>query len=405
MHKENKEIYKLDLEPLVFTDRAIDINTKKGKLAATRMAHRINEGKERIENVPKSYRNYVEGALYGSIPTTKAIDKAGKQLAPVLAASFAAPYIIGGGAIALSNPIVRSILNTVGTIDGIRNAASKNGVRKTIRLAKERDYLGAVKSGIGDVLDITGGIGFADDIYRYGKGTAKRLAEAVLRIGDGAHAPTLLKEQLLNKNAINYILNPFADSNLAYKLPYRYSGNEVGIDGAHKGDIIDQYLRKVPVSSNLDKNTIPEGLKKYIQNNYKNRDIKYIDLGNLAEPYSGVNFSQAYNNDVLNLLDGQHIIKGGEASVLYKGHGENVVPVLDPGGYNAKFIRQGNDLVEEGYDIWKFNDADYMKRHPYTRFSKYDIKNRLVRKGLRFLDSQGEPIVHKFTSRIKNFYK
>ena len=91
MVKKDKIVYTDYIEPVVFRDKAININTKRGKRAATRMANRIATGKEKIENVPASYRNYVNGVLYGSLPTSKAIDKAGRNFAPVVAGAAAAP--------------------------------------------------------------------------------------------------------------------------------------------------------------------------------------------------------------------------------------------------------------------------------------------------------------------------
>lgn len=88
--------------------------------------------------------------------TSEGISNAGKKLAPVLAGAAVAPYVISTGAVALANPYVRTALDLIGTVDGVRNAFTENGVKKTIRLAKEGDVKGAVKSGIGDVLDLAG---------------------------------------------------------------------------------------------------------------------------------------------------------------------------------------------------------------------------------------------------------
>jgi hypothetical protein len=43
------------------------------------------------------------------------------------------------GIAAYSNPLVRTALDTIGSIDGIRNTFTDNGISKTIRLAKEGD--------------------------------------------------------------------------------------------------------------------------------------------------------------------------------------------------------------------------------------------------------------------------
>lgn len=60
------------------------------------------------------------------------------------------------GSVWASSPFLRVGLDTAGTVDGIRNVFSENGVQKTVRKYKEGDYRGAIKSGFGDVLDIAG---------------------------------------------------------------------------------------------------------------------------------------------------------------------------------------------------------------------------------------------------------
>lgn len=402
MAKKDKIVYTDYIEPIVFRDKAIDINTKRGKQAATRMAYRVAEGKEKIENVPASYRNYVNGVLYGSIPTSKAIDKSGRKFAPVVAGAAVAPWLISGGIAAVANPLVKTTFDIIGSLDGIRNATSNNGVRKTIRLAKEGNVAGSIKSGIGDIFDIAGGIGLAGDIYRYGKGSAKRLAEAIVRIGDTAHNIHSVKKQLLNKNTLNYVLNPYANPNLAYNLPYRYSGVSLSTQ-AYKGDIVDKYFRKVPIGNSLDKNTIPEGLKNYINKHYKNKDVKYIDLGKV----DFVGTENMYTPIVIDLKDGQSVLLGEKSSGIEMFDEFNHIPrgLLDPGGYNALYSRKGDNLIQEGFDIWKFQPDDYRKRYPNSRNVINNTQDKLIKLGLKFIDSQGSPLVHKFTYKHPNFYK
>lgn len=354
-------------------------------------------------NSEEEYNRY-QGEKFGEYVSNE-ISKAGTKLAPILVGTAVAPWAISGGIAAYTNPITKSIIDLAGSIDGIKNAASKNGVRKTIRLTKEGNIKGAIKSGIGDVFDIAGGVGLAGDLYKYGKGASKRLAEAVLRIGDQAHIPSVVKKQIINKDALNYILNPYANPNLAYNLPYRYSGNSVG-SNAFKGDIIDQYLRKVPVKSTLSVDDVPIFMKDYISKNYPHKDIAYIDLGELAKGYSGADFTETFTPAIINLTEGQSFKTGARSTGLYAEDGLFFTKdVLDPGGYNAIYTRNGDDLIQTGFDIWKFNADDYLKSHFTIKMNKTKLKNALIKQGLRFIDSQGTPLVHKFTTTIPNFYR
>ena len=212
------------------------------------------------------------------------------------------------------------------------------------------------------MFDITGGVGLLDDIYKYGRGASKRLAEAVVRIGDSASRPSFLKEQLLHKNTINYVLNPFADPNLAYNLPYKYSGKSALMPNAHYGDVIDQFFRKVPVGdANLE--NLPKEIQNYLKANYKGKKVGYKDLGT---GYSSVNATDPYSYDVYYIpeLNGYNIkeFKDGEyIKVNGREPGYNIAspevsddnhkPILDPGGHNVYIGRQGNDFVADSYDI------------------------------------------------------
>ena len=122
-------------------------------------------------------RRYAEGYHFGNQISSK-INDFGYQAAPVMAGTFLTPFAISAiGSIpqasaylsslsdkAMMHPIIGKVYNTatrpiidaIASIDGIRNAVSKNGIRKTIALAKEGKTGKAVLSGVGDLLDIAG---------------------------------------------------------------------------------------------------------------------------------------------------------------------------------------------------------------------------------------------------------
>lgn len=118
----------------------------------------------------EDYNRYI-GGQFGDY-VSNSISNAGTKLAPVLAGAAAFPFALNLGMAAYANPFVRTALDVIGTIDGVRNFVSDNGVSKTVRLAKEGDTWGAVKSGIGDVFDIAS-IG---DLYTGAK-TAKNVVK------------------------------------------------------------------------------------------------------------------------------------------------------------------------------------------------------------------------------------
>lgn len=193
-------------------------------------------------NSEEGYNRY-QGEKFGEYVSNE-ISEAGTKLAPVLVGAAAAPWAISGGIAAYTNPITRSIIDLAGSIDGIRNAASKNGVRKTIRLAKEGDVWGTTKSAVGDIFDIVGGIGLAGDIYRYGKKASKSaLLKNNDKIRDFAKGMSKnFKYALRSKQPIrfiwnngNIIQNDFPKELLSEDAWYRIVGN--GMRNKHFSDV------------------------------------------------------------------------------------------------------------------------------------------------------------------------
>jgi len=82
----------------------------------------------------------------------------------------------GVNAIRAAHPIATGLWDAYWAGDGIaRNLFGDSGVKKTIRLAKEGDTWGALKSGAGDALDLLGvsdilqlGTKIANPLYRAG---------------------------------------------------------------------------------------------------------------------------------------------------------------------------------------------------------------------------------------------
>lgn len=373
----------------IVTAKLPPINTAAGKRIAKNIAERVAYGETSLSDVPDRYKSYVEGEVSGEMPVRNAINTTGVKTA---LGTLAVPVgVIAGiklGVGIATNPMLKTAFDVVGSADGIRNAVSDNGVKKTAGLISEGNYGRAVLSGLGDAFDIVGGVGLLRDAYRYGRGVVKRGAEAVLRMGDAAANIPDLKRQFGDKATLDYVFNPFADSGLAYKLPFKYSGESAiqdEVTGAHFGDIVDQYLGKVDVpNATYDTSILPEYLQKYIAKNYPDKKIPIRDLGNAGDTWQ----------EVVETAPGAYL-SGDSPGILKDG-----ISVLDPGGFVSQVIERvpaggGYDNVTlKNWDIWKFNDKDYVLRHS----SAVEPKDMVRRLGLKLLDSQGTPIVHTWTS-------
>lgn len=145
------------------------------------------------ESNPKKYKEYLstltKSANKGNEKARELLGKIGEDAARerrgyeglnaamyipafIASASIATPALqtIGRGASWLYHQLpqwFKTSIDTGLTIDGIRNFASNNGVQKTIREAKTGNYGKAILSGVGDVLDVIGGLGLMKEGIRF----------------------------------------------------------------------------------------------------------------------------------------------------------------------------------------------------------------------------------------------
>lgn len=139
------------------------------KLSKNQWNDLYRKGKVSLSEIPREYQSWIEGDSYNSGMLNKINDGRNKVAKGMAVTMGGLAALIGGlsSVPALYSlyqiPLVSRAINTLGTIDGIRNAISENGVKKTIGLAKDRKYGRAAISGLGDVLDISGGIGLLKD--------------------------------------------------------------------------------------------------------------------------------------------------------------------------------------------------------------------------------------------------
>lgn len=332
-------------------------------------------------------RRYAEGYQFG-----KRIANERDKTVPYILAAANAPMLVEGMAVAP--------LATLGSLGG-GYVGNKVGT-------KVGGPIGGIVGGlIGGGLGAGAGVGATaglKQLGRYGNGVLDRLAESIVRVGDNADKFDLIG-QLTNKNTIKYILNPKA-KDLAYKMPYKYSGTDASMTHAFPGDVVDQFFGKYPVpDATYDYSVLPKGMQRYIAKNYPNkripiRDLKdIVDLGG-GEVGQGIDMRETLKD--FNYKDEINI--GGSSNALFKKG--SMETVLDPGGFNA-YLTKGNNIKYnsngtiksgtaniKGVDIWKFKPSDYIKRYNYSPISL------LSRLGLKFIDSRGTPIVHTFEGEM-----
>lgn len=325
-----------------------------------------------------------------------------------------------------NTPGVKQVADTYWTYQGLKNLFSENGLKKTYNHFNNGEYWKGTKSLMGDILDAAGPFFLIDDYAKIGK----KSAESAVRMGDSAYSGNIFKnwkEQFLNKNTLKYIFDNNADPNLAYNLPFKYSGESAHIRSApaHYGDVVDQFFGKVDVPvTNID--NLPIEIKNYMLKNYKikNGKVKYVDLGNkhgrtdVVDPtnYDSQLFPDLNGYDVKNFKDGHRekvYSKTGNNKFDIKSPeviDDNWKPVLDPGGHNTYIGRSGDDFITENYDIWKFKPKELVTRYNNPVIQNFTgmkrkIMDVLKNIGARWIDSQGAPVIYKWNTPTKGFYK
>ena len=247
-------------------------------------------------------------------------------------------------------------------------------------------------------------------------GPGKRFIETFLRTGDGTVNP--LTEVQFRWPTVNYILfgkSPrlrklfgvpmmhYGDNSWSATLRpsgYRplYKGVDTGITiRKGYGDVIDAYLYGTPIDPRIatpSKNN--EGLDffaDYINNNgYSNRPLQQYDVINNENV---INPSYYSNIDVLGTSSFNDTpFYGDENGPVFS----NIYGIIDVGGHHRQYGLLNGLPVVRGFDMWKFNSKDYMRKwapkmglkgSPFTKWA--------ISKGLDLVDKAGQPIIFKDT--------
>lgn len=121
-------------------------NQLKQNLRHTAKMQEIENAKNGDVTALGRYQNYAkEDVAKVLAPLVVGVPMAGTGVLGTLAGGVKSIY---------ANPMMRFGLDMYGTADGIKNLSTDNGVQKTIRAIQEGDYLGAIKSGAGDIFDV-----------------------------------------------------------------------------------------------------------------------------------------------------------------------------------------------------------------------------------------------------------
>lgn len=282
-----------------------------------------------------------------------------------------------------AHPIISGAIDTGLTVDGVRNALSDNGVKKTINYAKDGNWGRAAASGTMDTLDLLGGVGLVGDVARYSKKAFPRFLESLIRIGDEFSPKPISSTmtQLFGNRAkgLRYIL--FNNPELVYKLPYNYSGQKVlttlnpnNTSPAHKGDLIDVLFGKsnelvdidgrILAKMSTDISNIPE---KTIQA-FQTIPGQSNKLPKVLKFTSGEDFPITVYKPIQSKGD---LVQGVPQEIARSNTGEvefTKIPFLpssgiDPGHFGITAIKNSNGVDFFGHDVYHFSPSLYAKTH------------------------------------------
>ena len=352
----------------------------------------------------------------------EASNKVAKPLQVAFLAGTAIPVVSGlaSGASAIDTYLTaktpyytvgKNILDNYFTYDGIKNALSDNGINKTINYVKDKQYLKAVKSGVGDILDVSGAIGFSKnkklfsglkDDFIYSKKFFK-----------DKKGSTTTPEKIYNiarpglKFASKFIkdfTNPFL-----YGIGKINDASMTGISGLKEkirqvkspkqlisvlkdnskggNNVYGTYFLNNTVWQPLNPSEFKQIDNKILQeiqpnglSRYSNNPLYEMDLTKeqwLSDHTASI---PSWRLDGTEVTNGQFLPVGGETDMAY--------PYLDLapediGGHFTKITKSPNQDLEydiEMLDNYHFTPQDYFKRYDYMHpdLKKHNLLNNIA---------------------------
>jgi hypothetical protein len=302
-----------NIEPSIITTKFPDIKTKEGKRLASKLAIDLYNKKITEKQIPISYKNYIKGQIEGAIPTSQGMDKAGRTVAKGLTALASIPLLIetaGVTAPILSSawqaiPLgIRNGLGIAGDVLGIAELASKNGIRKTIKLANKGDRYGALKSGAGDALNILGLVGTTKLAIDTGKKLASIKSAAIEKpLKTGAKQLIKYFKEIPLKTGAKQSIKYFKEIPINETAAYRVLKND-----AINGNKAVKDAERLGLIRNFDKHRIPyytyESIGDYTPNDnvIENLSRNFISVDPL-ENYSFKSLSPSKGDIVTHLVN------------------------------------------------------------------------------------------------------
>ena len=353
------------------------------------------------------------------------------------AAAVTLPFIANGiQAFRTAHPIFSGLIDAGLTIDGVRNALSDNGVKKTINYATDGNWSRAVASGTMDALDLLGGVGLIGDAVkgmRYlkqvpnfgtmlydltpNKPKAKRLIEAAMRGSDAGAVPRPMEfigRLIDNSDLRNYIRTGKLPKGIeltkeGHMLPFNSAADaKSSIMGHYQGtltrdgwpysaddgvDYIDALLYQKPLNPELmtrvgNAATDAGPLSSYVNANYANKaqQIPVYDTG----------YGYGFNSEAVPLR--QQKVESIGSNSDYPSSVQDFPYAngrINVAGHTVEHGILDNYQVVRGWDIWKFNPKDYMKKWiespDVMKSSK--LQQKFYKLFLEYIDAASTPII------------
>lgn len=423
------------------------VQTSHGKRIARNMAQRIVNGKMTMNEVPRSYRSYVEGEVKGAIPMTDFMNKAGKYVAAGTAATLAAPWLISGatmlpgaatyfadavgnstvgswvgqGLNVLTNPMAAK--TTLGTAIGVGADAAGfvSGVtnlgKDATRAIKGEYNYSDLPSTFFDIIGTVPGSSMLTNSsnWRLAANTARN--DAITAARNAAQTPmgkraaeVVMRQSPSHERSLSNVLFGMegGKNGLLYNKRFVFTGNrDAARFGQYNGltndaqatgipstaDPISTYLYETELDPRIARRVTPDyGIHRdYVAEFYGDKNVPVYEAGDYNNEFEHEISKRSPFRYPVGVEGGINTREPINGRVDVAGH--FLVPVeFDKTGYATKAYQQ---------DIWKYLSKDWFKK--YTESNKRPSLFQEI--GVNFIDAAGTPIIFRSKVGDTSFYR